>query len=245
MGAGAAQLVAGGRSARLLAPAAAVVGLATELAVAGAVPGRLDALIPWAAAGVVLAAATLAVAETARLRKAALGVALGMLLIAPAVWSAQTVGHATSGTFPAGGPESAGLAAAPPGGAGGGLPGGPMFGGDATLTDALAYARSHGGGTIAVSSQSGAASAALSSGADVAALGGFSGRESEVTVEWLADRVASGRLRWVLTGGGSMGMDGRIGSGTVMAAAQDGCAAVTSIDGLYDCAGAGAALAGE
>jgi len=281
VGAGAAQLVAGGRSARLLAPAAAVVGLATELAVAGAVPGRLDALMPWVAAGVVLAAAALAVAETARLRKAALGVALGVLLIAPAVWSAQTLGHATSGTFPAGGPESAGLAAAPPGGAtgalpGGGLPGGgptgagaggalpggglaaappggaagglpngAMFGGEATLTEALAYARSHGGGTIAVSSQSGAASAALSSGADVAALGGFSGRESEVTVEWLADRVASGRLRWVLTGGGSMGMDGRIGSGTVMAAAQDGCAAVTSIDGLYDCAGAGAALAGE
>ena len=38
-----------------------------------------------------------------------------MLLLAPAAWAVQTLGHATSGTFPAGGPASAGFG----GGAGG------------------------------------------------------------------------------------------------------------------------------
>ena len=43
-----------------------------------------------------------------------------------------------------------------------------------------------------MSSQSGAAGSLITSGADVAAIGGFSGRESQVTVEWLADAVEHG-----------------------------------------------------
>jgi len=46
-----------------------------------------------------------------------------------------------------------------------------------------------------VSSQSGAAGTIIESGADVVALGGFSGRESEVTVAWLADAARSGKVR--------------------------------------------------
>ncbi len=42
-----------------------------------------------------------------RIRAAILAVALGALLIAPAAWSVQTLGHATSGTFPAGGSATA------------------------------------------------------------------------------------------------------------------------------------------
>jgi hypothetical protein len=53
------------------------------------------------------------------------------------------------------------------------------FGGDtAQLTAAVKYARAHGGGTIAVSSQQGAAATIIESGTDVAGIGGFSGRES-------------------------------------------------------------------
>jgi hypothetical protein len=153
----------------------------------------------------------------------------------------QTLGHAASGTFPAGGPASA--FALGPGGAGGG-PGGGMFGGDTALTEAIAYTEQHGGGTVVVSSQSSAASA-VADGADVAALGGFSGRESEVSVAWLADRVADGTIRWVLADGQGGGMpdDGRTGSGTVMAAVAETCTPVASVDGLYDCSGAAAALA--
>src|SRR6202007_1579911 len=69
------------------------------------------------------------------------------------------------------------------GGFGGGRPagGGPFGGGSAALNAALSYARAHGGGTVGVESQSSAAQAILSSNADVAGLGGFSGRESSVT----------------------------------------------------------------
>jgi hypothetical protein len=121
-----------------------------------------------------------------------------------------------------------------------------MFGGDTqALTKALAYARAHGGGTVAVSSQSGAAGSVITTGADVAAIGGFSGRESQVSTAWLADAVASGRIRWVLasSGGGPGGLrDGRVGADRVMAAVRATCTPVGSVDGLYDCSGAAAAL---
>jgi hypothetical protein len=125
------------------------------------------------------------------------------------------------------------------------MPGG--FGGDTgALTEALAYAAAHGGGAVAVSSQSGAAGAIVESGADVVALGGFSGRESEVSAAWLAEAVEAGRVRWVLTDGdGGFGgpADGRTGSRSVMAAVQATCTSVDSVDGLYDCSGSAAALA--
>ena len=75
-----------------------------------------------------------------------------------------------------------------------------MFGGNsASLTAALAYVKANGGGTLAVSSQSTAAAAIIASDADVAGIGGFSGRESAVTTAWLADAGApTGKIRWVL-----------------------------------------------
>jgi hypothetical protein len=247
--------------------------------------------------------------------------------MAPGAWAFQTLGHATSGTFPAGGPASAGFGgpgggrgfAGGPGGGGppgfaqqgggtaqgGGLPpglsqggtgqtgtlppgltqngagqggsapggtgqtgtlppglaqggtgqggtgtqsqggfagpGGGMFGGNTqSLTDALAYVKQHGGGTLAVSSQSGAAGQLISSGADVAALGGFSGQETQVSIDWLANAVEQGRIRWVLTdgsGGGGGFRDGRIGSSEIMAAVQKVGTESSSVSGLYDLKG--------
>jgi hypothetical protein len=134
-------------------------------------------------------------------------------------------------------PGFGGPGAGAPGGLGAG--GGPFGGNTQSLTEALAYAKQHGGGTLAVSSQTGAAGQMISSGGDVAAIGGFSGRESQVSVDWLANAVADGRIRWVLTdgsGGGAMFRDGRIGSTEVMAAvAKVGTS--TSVDGLYDLSG--------
>ena len=170
-----------------------------------------------------------------------------MLLIAPAAWSAQTLGHATSGTFPAGGPQTAGMGGGGPGGGGlpGGGGGGGMFAGDTSaLSEALAYTRAHGGGTIAVASQSGAGTQVID-GAEVAAIGGFSGNESEVSAQWLADAVRAGKVRWVLTSSDSRGgiSDGRTGSRSVMAAVENTCNPVNSVSGLYDCQGAESALA--
>ena len=221
VGAGAAQLAEGGTQARVLAPAAVLAGVAAEVMVLRDNPDSLAWLPSILIAGGVAAAAALAFAQV-KWRAAILSAAIGLLLLAPAAWSFQTLGYATSGTFPAGGPQTAsmdggpgrgfaggGAAAAnmaPPTGAGAMAPptgGGGAFGGDSTaLTEALQYTRAHGGGTIAVSSQSGAGAQVID-GADVVAIGGFSGNESEVSAQWLADAVAAGKVRWVLTGGGA------------------------------------------
>ena len=277
VGAGAAQLSAGGTTARVLAPLAVLAGVAAEVMILRDNPQSLTWL-----PGVLVPAGIAAAAALAFLprRAIALGAALGALLIAPAAWSAETLGHATSGTFPAGGPQSAGTgmgtgvrppgtgpgrgamappngaaaggfagpppgAGAIPGGTAGAAPGGGTFGGDsAALTEALAYTRAHGGGTIAVSSQSGAGTQVIK-GAEVAAIGGFSGNESEVSSSWLAASVRAGKIRWVLTSGDGRGgiSDGRTGSRSVMAAVQSACNPVGSVDGLYDCQGEEAALA--
>jgi hypothetical protein len=329
VGAGAGQILRGDRAARVLGPLAIAGGGATEIVVLHHDPGQF----PWLPAMLVVGGLAASVALAARgggtrVRRIALGAALGLLLLAPASWAFQTLGHATNGTFPSGGPASAGLmggglgggrvgSAGGPGGPGGpgggrvgsaggpggpdggrlggpvGGPGGPgrgpggglghgqspraafgggppagapglrpgqaaagvaprspsapgaggPFGGDTqSLTAALRYVRQHGG-TIAVSSQSGAAGQLITSGADVAAIGGFSGRESEVSVAWLADAVDAQRIRWVVTGGASGGVrDGRAGSTVAMAAVGRACTPVSSIDGLYDCARAAAAL---
>src|SRR4051794_19209548 len=257
VGGGVGQFLRAERSTLWLAPAAVVLGGFVELVVINNTSGAPA----WAktvivVTGIVAVAATVAAASP-RVRMLALGVALAGLLAAPASWSAQTLGHATNGTFPAGGPASAGLGggpgmggppgggnrtftppnggAAPPGG-GGTRGGGGMFGGNsASLTSALAYVKAHGGGTIGVSSQSGAAASIIQSGADVAGLGGFSGRESDVTVAWLKQAVAEGKIRWVLVDGNTgMGpQDGRTGATTIMDWVQSHGEKVTS-GGLYD-----------
>jgi hypothetical protein len=148
-----------------------------------------------------------------------------------------------------GGPPGAtGQFGGPPGGGAGGATAGPGgFGGDsASLQAAITYAKTHGGGTIAVESQSSAAAAILSSGADVAGIGGFSGRESSVTASWIAAEVASGQLRWVLpaaSGGFGAPGDTRTGSQSAISVVEKACRADTvSGTKLYDCQGRASAL---
>jgi 4-amino-4-deoxy-L-arabinose transferase-like glycosyltransferase len=281
------------RAAGPLAALAVVAGIATTLAVRHQYPGQLD----WLPAVLLILGAVAVVALVAlrsgRARGAVLAAALGMLLLAPASWAVQTLGHTTNGTFPAGGPTQAGMdggrggfgggrggfgggpggplgsgqpgtpptggaagagqigGSAPGGAAGGGRFGGGLggggFGGDsAGLTQALSYVSQHGGGTVVVSSQTGAESAIIQSDANVAGIGGFSGRESEVSAQWLADAVRSGRVRWVLTSGSSTfgGNDGRVGSSKVMAAVMQVGKKVTvsSTVTLYDLQGQADAL---
>ena len=124
---------ADGRAVRVIAPLAIAAGAITELVVLGELGGAM----PWAKPvliGVAGASAVLLAIEGAgRYRAIVVAVALAALLAAPSAWAVQTVGHATSSTFPAGGPASA--SAIGPGGGGG--PGG-GFGG--------ARARFGGGG---------------------------------------------------------------------------------------------------
>jgi 4-amino-4-deoxy-L-arabinose transferase-like glycosyltransferase len=278
-------------TAGVFAALAVLAGVVTELVVLHDNPGHLG----WLPAVLVVVGLAIAVASVALrtkpVRAALLAAALGLLLLAPASWAVQTLGHATQGTFPAGGPASAGFGGrsgpggrglpgggqmgAPPTGAPGsassgsgrsGQPGTPPngaagfrpgaggtggFGGDGVgLTQALAYAKTHGGGTIALSSQTGAASAIIRSGANVVGIGGFSGRESEVTTQWLAQAVRNGQIRWVLTSGSSGfgGNDGRVGASKVMSAVERVGKKVTITSGsstitLYDLSGKADALA--
>ncbi len=188
----------------------------------------------WVAPAIVAASLAAAVFVAFDLwRKPAAIAAVAVLLAVPASWSVATLGHATSGTFPAGGAATATM-------------GGGMFGGaSSTLTKAIAYANAHGGGTIGVSSQSTAAAETLRTGTTtVAGLGGFSGSESDTTVAWLAQEVAAGRIRYVLvetTQNGGVGRDGRTGATTVLTAAAK-VGTQTSVSGLYDLKGQAAAL---
>ncbi|HET6506139.1 MAG TPA: glycosyltransferase family 39 protein [Baekduia sp.] len=106
----------------------------------------------------------------------------------------------------------------------GGGPGG-MFGGE-DLSSILAYTEAHGGGTIAIDSQSGAAASIIESGAEVAGIGGFSGKESSVSAAWLEERIANGDIAWIYTSGlgGAMGGTGT-GVGTGGAGAKAGTGA--------------------
>jgi 4-amino-4-deoxy-L-arabinose transferase-like glycosyltransferase len=336
VGAGAATLAGRARLTRVLAPLAVVAGVAGELIVLHNNPGQLTWLPALLIAAGVLVAVALAAAGEQRLRVALVAAALGLLLIAPATWAVDTLGHATSGTFPAGGPADvgslggafgpgaggfgarggagpsagrplfgSGAAGGPPAagpGAGGTSTGGPAlfgngsaatggpptapgaggpggfpagggfgrgfggggfggggFGGE-DLTAALDYVNAHGGGTLAVASQSSASSAIIANDADVAGIGGFSGQESDVSLSWLAREVRAGHIRWVLAsaaGGGPFG-GGRVGATRAMAAVRAACVAVaggsttdanaatpagaagasgSSLGDLYDCAG--------
>jgi 4-amino-4-deoxy-L-arabinose transferase-like glycosyltransferase len=333
VGAGVAQLRGGGRWARVLAPAAIVVGVVCEIVVLGRYPGQLRWLVPVLVVVGAGAALALVLAHDRAMRTAALGCGVAALLIAPGIWAVDTLGYATSGTFPSGGPQSAstaggggpggggfgarvrGVGAGPgggvplfggaggaggPGGPGGegppgppgaGAPGAPTgvggagagpgarFGGGAggpvgaplgngqTITAAIAYAKAHGGGMVAVSSQSSAASEIVDENAEVAGIGGFSGRESDVSVAWLAGEVSRGQIRWVLvegsgSGGPRLPGDTRQGSRRAMTAVARACVKVTlsssagggeggaasgqggeGASSLYDCAGHAAALA--
>jgi|tagenome__1003787_1003787.scaffolds.fasta_scaffold20966883_2 4-amino-4-deoxy-L-arabinose transferase-like glycosyltransferase len=296
--------------ARVVGPLAVAGGVVTELIVLHNTPGQLTWLPPVLIVGGIAAAVALAVGTAARIRNAVLVAALGLLIWAPATWAFDTLGHATSGTFPSGGPVSATTSFGGPGGGGGRFSGGPpgamqsggsssgsgsasgsaqggfpgapptgtqsgsssgsatggsssgstssgstqggpgggaMFGGSAGLSQAVAYVNAHGGGTIAVSSQSGASAQIIASGAKVAGIGGFSGRESQVSIQWLAQQVASGKIRWILVDSSGSGMmqDGRVGSSQVMAAVAKVGKQVSyggSSGTLYDLQGQASAL---
>jgi hypothetical protein len=326
VGATFAQARSAGRAGRALGALAIGAGAITEIVVIGNSAGELG----WLVAPIVIAAAGAAfVLASDRLSGrwgvVALAAALAVLLIGPAIWSVDTLGHPTSGTFPAGGPESASMMGGPGGGAGGpgggafpggssGIPGAgfgskageamqppglageggvpgfggesgqapgigggetgalPGFGGEAgtgseagpgatggmfggqDLTEVLTYVESHGGGTIAVESQSEAAGSIIESGAEVAGIGGFSGKESSVSAAWLEEAIASGRIRWILSGGSaqgaigggatSLGGDTRTGSESALDTVIERCEPVSSsvlessAGTLYDCSSA-------
>ena len=118
VGAGVAQMLPSDRRARVFAPLAIGAGIVAELVVLGDMNGSLSWAKPLLIGVAGGSAAVLALGLLPRERLAVIAVALVALFAAPGVWAADTLGHATNGTFPMGGATSA-LGGAPGGGLGG------------------------------------------------------------------------------------------------------------------------------
>ena len=231
VGATAAHLLSGDNVAKVVAPLAVAAGVLTEVAVLKNGSGGLDWLPPVLVVVGVLAVGRLSWAR--RADRAAIGgrarrppdraggvvgadarardqrhVPRGRLGDCVVRWRRRRSGRRR--------PRRRGGrcrgAGGPPAALGGGGFGGGIGGDGQSLTQVLSYVKAHGGGTIGVSSQTGASGTIISSGANVVGLGGFSGRESEVSVQWLAQAVKDGQIRWVLTDGTEPAAPGATGA---------------------------------
>jgi 4-amino-4-deoxy-L-arabinose transferase-like glycosyltransferase len=187
------------------------------------------------AATVVAAAGLLALAffpdwrHRGAVAAAALAVALAGFLAPPAAWAQSTLTTPVNGVFPGAGPNFQGRRF--------GL-GFALGAGTGDLAAALAYAEAHRPGSrfaLIVSSEEEAADSVVA-GKKVAAMGGFTGRETVLAPSYVAGAVARGEARYFLLGRSTNPTIERI---------ESVCTPVSwSGRGLYDCAGK-AALLGE
>jgi len=186
-GAGVAQIARGDQHARRLAPVAIAGGIATEVAVlhSARILGWLDPIIICTALASTVA---LVLVTGARRRLVALGAVLASLAIAPAAWRLDTGGHVSSGAATTGSVRATSAGSA----------GHKGVSTDRVFDAALGYVRSHGRGTLAISSQAQAEIEIIPNGAALAGIGGFSGSQSAVTAGWLAQEIHLGRIGWVL-----------------------------------------------
>jgi 4-amino-4-deoxy-L-arabinose transferase-like glycosyltransferase len=138
-------------------------------------------------------------------------VAIGALLVAPAVWSGYTTVYASNGGLPSAGPQVANTDRAV---GGGGVRGGGGPGGSAS-TGLISYLEANRGSAtylVATTNSNSAASIILASQQPVMSLGGFTGSDPILTVDQFARLVSSGQVRYVLVGGGGGGPQGSGGS---------------------------------
>ena len=153
------------------------------------------------------------------------------------------------GGFPGGAP--------PAGGFGGGLPGGGGGfgrGGGALSSAMLSYLESNQGSAtwlLAVANSNSAASIELQTSRSVISMWGFTGSDNAMTVTQLQQLVSSGRLKYVMIGGGfgGAGRGGNTASSQVQTWVQQNCTAVpasaygsssstATTTGLYACTSA-------
>jgi hypothetical protein len=137
-------------------------------------------------------------------------------------------------------------------------PAGGSFGGGSTtalIKEAMSFAAAQGSGTrflLIVGDEQSAAPVIIETGEAVASMGGFTGRETVLTPEFLSNLVGSGEARYFLlspSGGLGLGfMRSRNAAAATIAAACDAVPAlewsgsVAASLSLYDCAGKGAEL---
>jgi 4-amino-4-deoxy-L-arabinose transferase-like glycosyltransferase len=277
VGIGAVELVRAVRSVRarraLLPIAAVAIGLTAWLEVvlvqrAGYMTWLVDVIVAASAIGVVGLGFAV---QRSGIAAPALALALGGLLLAPAVWAQSTQRAAINGVTPGAGPSAvSGLVSgggggfggfgggrprggfggfgggAPPGGGFGGGQGGPRtgrgfgggggggFGGVGGTTQAVTYATAHGAASrfpLIVAGQQNIASM-VAAGSKIAAMGGFTGRETVMSAGAIAHLVAAGDARYFLLGNGSAFNGGTTGATGAPAAIAASCTTVPA--GTWD-----------
>jgi 4-amino-4-deoxy-L-arabinose transferase-like glycosyltransferase len=242
---------------------AAAATVWAQLTVAGRFDNFYDWVPAWTVVVVAAGVALLAVAAWQKRLPATLGMAVivaGLLLI-PAEWSHYETAHAAlNTTLPQAGPRE---------GAAGRSFGSNAF--DTGIAGLAAWLEEHEqqGGTwdLAVSSAMNASTLIADYDVPVLALGGFSGSDPTITVSQFGDLVASGQVRYVLTGGGIGGFIGgrgpaggfgfggsfsptAKGANAVMSSVESVCTQVSDSTlpvqyrgSIYDCSGKAAQLA--
>jgi 4-amino-4-deoxy-L-arabinose transferase-like glycosyltransferase len=192
-----------------------------------------------------------------RIALAAAAVGVCATLIAPAAYALDTTGVAYGGGDPHPGPgTTSGMGGVAGNGNFGngsaGLPGdGGGVGGNTSDSALLKYLVANRGNAtwiVAMNSAQEAGSVELATGLPVMAMGGFTGSDPAPTLDQLRSYIASGKLRFVVAGGG---MGGGLGGGNNATGGTDGTSVtswVTSTckvvdyggsgSSLYDCAGA-------
>jgi 4-amino-4-deoxy-L-arabinose transferase-like glycosyltransferase len=264
VGAGAVSLTRDARRGgwRLVLPLVAVVAsCALELMLLRR--SNYDAWLQWVVvAGTIVAIAALLLP---RARRWALIVAVAALLAAPAAWSATTWSFSVNGVFPGAGPscldggQGGSFGGRPGGGFGGpgggfggqqpqgfggqqpeGFGGGGGFGGQGqgNVQAALTYVEKHGATkrfALIVGSEEEAAQYVVD-GENVAAMGGFTGRETVLTPSYLSSLVRNGEARYFLVDSSN---------NAAVTTVTSICKRVTGFTSgtLYDCAGKANAIA--
>ena len=229
-------------------------------------PGLGTAAILLAAVPLLVLVATSlpSLAENVAVKRLAVGAAaLGICatLLAPAAYALDTTGTAYGGGGPHPGPgtprglggglggnggPAGGLAGGVAGGQPGGLPGdGGGLGGNSADTALLEYLVANRGTAtwiVAANSSQEGGSIELATGLPVMAMGGFTGSDPAPTLDQLKSYIASGKLRFVLAGGGLSGGGGfgSTDSSSRTSWVTSTCKAVSygGSASLYDCAGA-------
>jgi 4-amino-4-deoxy-L-arabinose transferase-like glycosyltransferase len=228
-------------------------------------PGLGTAAIVLAGAALLVLVVTSvpAIAERLAVRRlaiAAAGLGICATLLAPAAYSLDTTGHAYGGGDPHPGPGSTnGFGGGNPGGGaafGGGrvvfpnipgvnLPGSGGGGVSGTsagsaLDDYLVANRGSATWIVAANGSGEAGSIELATRLPVMAMGGFTGSDPTPTLAEFKNYVASGRLRFVLSGGGGGGGGGGFGGDSAITSWVTSTCKALSVGGssLYDCAGA-------
>jgi 4-amino-4-deoxy-L-arabinose transferase-like glycosyltransferase len=202
-----------------------------------------------------------------RIALAAAGVGVIATLLAPAAYALDTTGTAYGGGDPhpgpgttngfggGAGPGGAGLGLGPVGGLAGGGASGQIAGGlpgdggglggntsDTALLNYLVANRGTASWIVAANSAQEAGSIEIATGLPVMAMGGFTGSDPAPTLAQLKGYIASGKLRFVLAGGGMGGFPGGSADSSDRTTWVTSTCKVVNYGGssssLYDCAGA-------